>query len=107
MKLLAQDVKTQSWQRAAPDGGTYESTNIISRFYTAPRRIVLATHYGSSPPVPAGDADSQEVNDGSGAGLFIELARSFADLNVPPAVGIDIVFLDGAGTKKEDGGPVY
>ena len=107
MKLLAHDVKTQSWQSSAPDGKSYELTNIISRFYTAPRRIVLATHYGSGPPVPAREGDSQDASDGSGVGVLIELARSFADLNVPPAVGIDLVFIDGAGTKKENNGPVY
>jgi spermidine synthase len=102
MKLLAQDVKTQTWQSSALDGKSYELTNIVSRFYTAPRRIVLATHYGSSPLMRPGETDSRGASDSSGASVLLELARSFADLNVPPAVGIDIAFLDGAGAKKED-----
>jgi spermidine synthase len=101
MKLLAQDVKTQTWQGSAPDGQSYERTNIISRFYTAPRRIVLATHYGSRLLHP-GKTDFPGAGDSSGASVLVELARSFADLNVPPAVGIDIVFFDGAGADKED-----
>jgi spermidine synthase len=102
MKLLAQDVKIQTWHSSAPDGQSYDRANIISRFYTAPRRIVLATHYGSSPLLRPDQTDFPGAGDSSGTSVLVELARSFADLNVPPVVGIDIVFFDGAGADKED-----
>jgi spermidine synthase len=50
MRLLAQEVNTERWQATASDGKTYQLTNIIGRLYSAPRRIVLATHYASAPP---------------------------------------------------------
>jgi spermidine synthase len=87
MKLLAQDVKTQSWTYTAPSGKTYGLVNIIGHFYSADRRVVLAAHYDSS-GIGAGDA--------SGTAVLVELARAFGDSNVPPDVGIDLVFFDGA-----------
>jgi Zn-dependent M28 family amino/carboxypeptidase len=35
--------------------------------------------------------------------VLLELARAFGDSNVPPGVGIDIVFLDGAGAAAGEG----
>lgn len=80
------------------DGKTYEWTNIIARFYTAQRRVVLATHYGSNTLVGKRESSSASAaNDGSGVAVLVELARSFGDSNVPPDFGIDLVFLDGVG----------
>jgi glutaminyl-peptide cyclotransferase len=101
MKLLAQDVQTQTWQSPAEEGKTYELTNIIGRFYTAERRLVIATHYGGSPPLGKDEPGSASGrNDGSGVAVLVELARSFGDSNLPPEVGIDLVFLDRPQLKK-------
>jgi len=98
MKLLAQDVKTQTWTYAGPDGNTHGLVNIIGRFYTADRRVVLAAHYGTGRSAGTdGTGPNPGAKDGSGVAVLLELARAFGDSNVPPGVGIDIVFLDGAG----------
>jgi len=99
MNLLAQEVKTQSWEASPGDGKNYRLTNIIGRLYSSPRRIVLATHYASSPVADSEENDPRELNDGSGVAILVEIARALADSNVPPGVGIDLLFLDGTGTS--------
>ena len=97
MKLLAQDVKTQTWAQTA-NGQKYESTNIISRFYAADRRVVFVAPYsGIAAPANTRNRSILIRNDGSGVAVLMELARAFEDSNVPPDVGIDLVFLDGDG----------
>jgi spermidine synthase len=86
MNLLAQDVEFQNWKPAAENG---ESTNIVAHFFaSAKRRVLLATRYDSRGRSSAADA--------AGVAVLAELARAFGDLNVPPSVGIDMVFLDGS-----------
>jgi len=81
MEALAQSVEIQSWTTDGNNGGG-EHTNIIGRFATSDdRRVVVATHYDSSP--------------GSTA-VLVEAARSLINSPLPLKVGVDIVFLDGA-----------
>lgn len=105
MKLLAQDVKTETWAQMV-HGQRYDSTNIISRFYSADRRVAFVAPYSES--AAPSDARSHSVltaSDGSGAAVLIELARAFEDSNVPPDVGIDLVFLDGNGEGNAQNDP--
>jgi hypothetical protein len=96
MKLLAQDVEFQTWKQAGAPGQDAQLTNIVAHFFTsAKRRVLFAARYDSHSPSSSGDA--------SGAAILIELARAFGDLNVPPSVGIDMVFLDGGGAPKGSG----
>jgi spermidine synthase len=96
MKLLAQDVKFQTWKQAGAAGQSAELTNIVAHFFTsAKRRVLFATRYDSH-----SRSSAEEV---SGAAILIELARAFGDLNVPPSVGIDMAFFDGAGAEKASG----
>jgi len=105
MNLLAEDVKTQNWGHTGPDGKTYELTNIIGRFFTADRRVVVAAHYDSSQVMQSeGTGASSGANDASGAAVLVELARGFGDSNLPPEVGIDLVFFDGTKAGGSENG---
>jgi spermidine synthase len=95
MKVLAEDVKAQSWSSAGSDGKTYERTNIIGRFYSSEeRRVILAARY---------DSGSPDLREAPGVALLVELARSLGSSPVAPSVGLDLVFLDGAGNEDPSG----
>jgi spermidine synthase len=85
MNLLAQDVELQTWKPDGVGGATF--TNIVGHFFmSAKQRVVLAARY---------DSRGGSAADAAGAAVLVELARAFGDLNVPPRVGIDMVFFDG------------
>lgn len=96
MGLLAEEVKTQSWNYDPRDAKGRDGTNVIGRFYTADSRVVIATRYDSdalgSSPV------SSEESGASGVAVMVELARAFEDITVPPGVGIDFLFFDESGS---------
>jgi spermidine synthase len=99
MKLLAQDVELQDWRTDGEGGQTYDLTNIVGHFFSsAKQRVVFATR----------------ATDASSAAVLIELARAFGDTNVPPNVGIDLVFFDntpaaenGRSTAEVSAGSLY
>ena len=103
MNLLAEDVKTQNWAHTGPDGKAYELTNIVGHFFTSDRRVVVATHYDGSRGGATGSVSG--LGDASGAAVLVELARGFGDSNLPPDVGIDLVFLDGTGWANGSSAP--
>ena len=94
MGLLAEEVKTQSWNYDPRDGKGHDGTNIIGRFYTADRRVLIATRYDASGSGPV----SAEKSGASGVAVMVELARAFEDITVPPGVGMDFLFFDESGS---------
>ncbi|HZP33684.1 MAG TPA: fused MFS/spermidine synthase [Candidatus Acidoferrales bacterium] len=104
MGLLAEEVKTQSWDYD-PRDERHGGTNVIGRFYTADRRVVIATRYDSG--ASGSIAVSGDESGASGVAVMVELARAFEDLNVPPGVGIDFVFFDGNGRGSGHGNPQF
>jgi spermidine synthase len=88
MNGLAQDVITQSFDHAGPDGKTYRLTNIIGRLHdTEERRVIVAAHYDGVGEPAAGPA------------LLLELTRALITAPDAPRVGIDVVLLDAAGSS--------
>lgn len=101
MGLLAEEVKTQSWNYDSRDAKRYGGANVVGRFYTSERRVVIATRYDTgasgSSPVRGDDYGA------SGVAAMVELARAFQDSNVPPGVGIDLLFFDGNESESAQG----
>lgn len=82
-------------------GETLPLTNIMGRFnINAKRRVLLAAHWDTRPwadndPDKTNHATPIDgANDGaSGVGILLELARLFNEK--APAIGVDLLFLDG------------
>ncbi|MBK7212985.1 MAG: M28 family peptidase [Bacteroidales bacterium] len=101
MKKYTKDVKVQSFEMKAFNGTPLRLKNIIGTFNpTATTRILLLSHWDSR-PFADNDPDVTKhrtpidgVNDGaSGVGVLLEAARQFSIK--APAVGVDILFVDG------------
>lgn len=101
MRSRADTVITQTWTHTALDGRQLPMRNILARFNVAATdRILYVTHWDTRPmsdraeslgdrqlPVPG-------ANDGaSGVGLFVALGDALKKL--PPAQGVDLLFVDG------------
>lgn len=101
MSALAPETKIQTWQHVSSDGKKSELTNIIARLYpTEEKRILLATHYDSKRFANKDKLKSEQAVPGandsaSGVAVLLELARTLANSNNKPSIGIDIVFFDG------------
>jgi len=110
MRSRADTVIVQSWTHVTQDGKQLPMRNILARYNpAATERILYVTHWDTRPvsdeaenlgerqlPVPG-------ANDGaSGVGLFVALADALKQ--VPPTVGVDLLFVDGEdyGTFDED-----
>jgi len=84
----------------AADGKMLPCINLVGVINpTAPKRILLLTHWDSRPwadedtkdtgtPIPAAD------DGGSGTGVLLELARQIKSFGLPPSLGIDILLTD-------------
>jgi Zn-dependent M28 family amino/carboxypeptidase len=101
LKRFTQDVTVQSFKMKAYNGSELDLKNIIGSFNPqAKTRILLCSHWDSR-PYADNDPDVSKhrtavdgVNDGaSGVGILLETARQFS-LKLP-AVGVDILLLDG------------
>ena len=101
MKRFTKDVIVQSFQMKAYNGTPLDLKNIIGTFNPeADTRILLCAHWDSR-PYADNDPDVSKhrtpidgVNDGaSGVGVLLEIARQLSQK--APAVGVDILFLDG------------
>ena len=101
LKDLGLDVMTQKWDYYSADGKVNTLMNIIGRFNPQEKkRILLGSHYDTKRfadkdkefpknPVPG-------ANDGgSGTAMLLEIAQFLSNINIPPQVGVDIVFFDG------------
>ncbi len=101
LRRYTNDVTVQSFQMKAYNGTPLDLKNIIGSFNPqAGTRILLCSHWDSR-PYADNDPDVSKhrtpidgVNDGaSGVGVLIEIARQLSIKT--PAVGVDIIFLDG------------
>jgi hypothetical protein len=106
LRRFAPEVIEQTGKTRAYDGTLLNFTNIIGIFHPeAKARILLCAHWDSRPyadhdPDPARHRQPIDgANDGaSGVGVLLEIARLMSQ--VPPKVGVDIIFFD-----AEDYGP--
>ncbi len=101
LKARADSVEVQAFTHVTASGRKLELANILARFRPAdPNRILYVTHWDTR-PVAENDPDPAKrstpipgANDGaSGTAMQLELADALKQ--VPPSVGVDLLFVDG------------
>ncbi|HTS89792.1 MAG TPA: M28 family peptidase [Gemmatimonadales bacterium] len=112
LRLRADSLVVQSWKHVTARKDTLQLTNFIARFnLRAPERVLFLAHWDTRPvsdnasykgprtPVPG-------ANDGA-SGVAVLLGMADALKKTPPAVGVDLLFVDGEdygdfNTEKDD-----
>jgi Zn-dependent M28 family amino/carboxypeptidase len=101
LRARADSVEVQAFAHVTAAGDTLALRNIIARFRPSdPNRILYVTHWDTRPEAEK-DPDSSKrhqpipgANDGaSGTALLLEVADALK--KAPPAVGVDLLFVDG------------
>lgn len=101
MRQRADTVIEQAWTHTTQSGVAIPMRNILARFRPmAEERILYVTHWDSRPVAEKSATDEERkqptpgANDGgSGVGLFLALGDVLKA--TPPAVGVDLLFVDG------------
>jgi Zn-dependent M28 family amino/carboxypeptidase len=101
MRERADTVIVQTWTQTLTDGRQLPLRNILARFRPdLPDRVLYVTHWDTRPVsdgsnIPAERAQPMPgANDGaSGVGLFVAIGDALK--KKPPAVGVDLLFVDG------------
>jgi hypothetical protein len=101
MRPLADTVAVQSWSHVTAAGDTLPLRNVLARFRPdAAERVLYVTHWDSRPRSDEAADERQRqlpvpgANDGaSGVALFVALGAALKA--APPAVGVDLLFVDG------------
>lgn len=101
MRERADTVIVQSWTQTLSDGQPLPLRNILARFRPdLPDRVLYLTHWDTRPVSDQAEDPAQRrlpmpgANDGaSGVGLFVALGDALK--KKPPAVGVDLLFVDG------------
>ncbi len=101
MRERADSVVVQGWTQTLSDGRQLPLRNILARFRPdLPDRVLYVTHWDTRPVSDEAEDPAQRklpmpgANDGaSGVGLFIALGDALK--KTPPAVGVDLLFVDG------------
>jgi glutaminyl-peptide cyclotransferase len=109
LRVTADSLVVQSWDHTALDGTVLPLRNYIARFNPgATERILFLAHWDSRPAAdgPASrdrKAPVPGANDGA-SGVAVLLAMADAFKRSPPAVGVDLLFVDGEdyGSFSED-----
>jgi len=101
MRERADTVIVQSWTQTLSDGRKLPLRNILARFRPdLPDRVLYLTHWDTRPISDGAEDPAQRnipvpgANDGaSGVGLLVALGDALK--KTPPAVGVDLLFVDG------------
>ena len=101
MRMRADTVYEQTWTHATQAGNPIPLRNVVARFNpSAAERVLYVTHWDSRPVADKSISDADKrlptpgANDGgSGVGLFLALGDLLKA--TPPAIGVDLVFVDG------------
>jgi len=101
MRERADTVMVQSWTQTLTDGRQLPLRNILARFRPdLPDRVLYLTHWDTRPVSDGTNITAERMqpmpgaNDGaSGVGLFVALGDALK--KKPPAVGVDLLFVDG------------
>jgi len=91
---------TQNWKHVTAGGDTLPLTNFIARFKPGvEKRILLLAHWDSRPVAdsPTSRDSTQPVLGANDGGSGVALLLGVADVlkRSPPAVGVDLLFVDG------------
>jgi glutaminyl-peptide cyclotransferase len=100
LRQRADTLIVQSWHHATAAGKKLPLRNFIARFNpAAEKRIVLLAHWDSRPvsDSPLSRDSTQPVLGANDGGSGVALLLGVADVlkRAPPAVGVDLLFLDG------------
>lgn len=109
LRSRADSVVVQSWDHTTLDGRSIPLRNFIARFNpTAGQRLLFLAHWDTRPVADGpGSRDRKApvpgANDG-GSGVAVLLAMADALRAAPPAIGVDLLFVDGEdfGVFSED-----
>jgi glutaminyl-peptide cyclotransferase len=101
MRERADSVIVQSWTQTLSDGRQLPLRNIFARFRPElPDRVLYVTHWDTRPVSDEAEDPAQRnlpmpgANDGAaGVGLLVALGDALK--KTPPAVGVDLLFVDG------------
>jgi hypothetical protein len=101
MRERADTVIVQSWEQTLSDGRKLPLRNVLARFRPdLPDRVLYLVHWDTRPVSDGVEDPAQRnlpmpgANDGaSGVGLLVALADALK--KTPPAVGVDLLFVDG------------
>jgi glutaminyl-peptide cyclotransferase len=101
LKARADTVEVQAFTHVTASGARLELRNILARFRPSdPNRILYLTHWDTR-PIAENDPDPAKratpipgANDGaSGTAMLLEVADALKQ--IPPTVGVDLLFVDG------------
>jgi len=101
LKARADSVEVQAFTHVTASGARLELRNILARFRPAdPNRILYVTHWDTR-PIAEADPDPAKrsspipgANDGaSGTAMLLEVADALKQM--PPTLGVDLLFVDG------------
>ena len=101
LKARADSVEVQAFTHVTASGARLELRNILARFRPAdPNRILYITHWDTR-PIAEADPDPAKrsspipgANDGaSGTAMLLEVADALKQM--PPTLGVDLLFVDG------------
>jgi glutaminyl-peptide cyclotransferase len=100
LRSRADTLVTQNWNHVTARGDTLPLTNFIARFKPGvEKRILLLAHWDSRPVTdsPTSRDSSQPVPGANDGGSGVALLLGVADVlkRAPPAVGVDLLFVDG------------
>ncbi|MEO7502497.1 MAG: M28 family peptidase [Gemmatimonadaceae bacterium] len=101
MRERADTVIVQSWEQTLSDGRKLPLRNVLARFRPdLPDRVLYLVHWDTRPLSDGAEDPAQRnlpmpgANDGaSGVGLLVALGDALK--KTPPAVGVDLLFVDG------------
>ncbi len=100
LRSRADTLVVQSWTHVTASGDSLPLTNFIARFRPgAPKRLLLLAHWDSrptadSPTSPDSTKPVPGANDG-GSGVAALLGVADVLKRAPPAIGVDLLFVDG------------
>ena len=100
LRTRADTVVVQAWTHVSRVGDSLPLVNLVGRFNpAATRRLLFLAHWDTRPVADAdtGSRAKQPIpgaNDG-GSGVAVLLAMADALKKVPPAIGVDLLFVDG------------
>jgi glutaminyl-peptide cyclotransferase len=100
LRQRADTLVVQHWDHVTVRGDTLELTNFLARFNPrAEKRLLFLAHWDSRPRADGPNSADSTVpvpgaNDG-GSGVALLLGVADALRNKPPAIGVDLLFVDG------------
>src|SRR3954453_8819588 len=100
LRQRADTLVVQQWKHVTAKGDSLPLTNFIARFKPrAEKRILLLAHWDSRPTAdsPLSQDSTKPVLGANDGGSGVALLLGVADVlkRTPPAIGVDLLFVDG------------